>query len=367
MSGNGYYQSDSYVTQRAGAYTWLTAYSGDANNAPATTVCADPSSVVTVAKRSLNLSATAANPSGTTVTDTATVTNGAGAAGPTGTVSFSLYGPDNLVCAGAPIFTSSKPVAGNGSYVSDPFTATAAGSYRWIARYSGDADNNVAQTMCIDPGQVVTVSAPGPSQTARFLNEAYRDLLGRALTAAETAVWQPVLDLGGDRAGFALAVVQSLEFRQRYIDGDYRKYLGRAVDVPALNAFVDLLVQGWPLEIVTTLVLGSDEFYLRSGGTPAGYVDGVYRSVLGTTPDAGTRAHWVNLLNAGTHRYDVAWAVLTSHHARVKLVTTTYPGLLGRQADAFAVDYWTGHLANGLRQDHMLAFIVGSPEYLSKV
>src|SRR5947209_6799073 len=93
VTGNGYYQSISFPTVLAGVYRWVASYSGDPNNAPATTACADASGQVAVAKRTPTLTATASAVSnGTSVTDTATL-NGAGPNGPTGTLTFTLFGP----------------------------------------------------------------------------------------------------------------------------------------------------------------------------------------------------------------------------------------------------------------------------------
>lgn len=98
------------------------------------------------------------------VTDTATL---AGGAGPTGTITFRLYGPDDAGCEGTAVFESTRTVAGNGDYTSDPFTPTAPGVYRWIASYSGDSGNNPVSGECNDPGESVTVvAAPGPATPA---------------------------------------------------------------------------------------------------------------------------------------------------------------------------------------------------------
>src|SRR5207248_5237408 len=59
-----------------------------------------------------------------------------------------LFGPNNASCSGAPIFTSTKTVSGNGNYTSDPFTPTAFGTYNWVASYGGDANNNAAAGAC---------------------------------------------------------------------------------------------------------------------------------------------------------------------------------------------------------------------------
>ena len=105
---------------------------------------------------------------------------------PHGHMSFALFGPGAPTCTGTPVFTSSRPVQGNGSYTSDPFVPTTPGTYRWGARYSGDADDPGAATPCDDPAQRVEVraadaSSPGNQCTVRARAwsalAAYRQLL----------------------------------------------------------------------------------------------------------------------------------------------------------------------------------------------
>ena len=96
-----------------------------------------------------------------TISDTATL---AGGTAPTGTITFKLYGPNDGSCAGAVIFTSVVTVAGNGSYTSASYTPTAAGTYRWIATYSGDNTNAGVTTACNDANESAVV-APTPTPT----------------------------------------------------------------------------------------------------------------------------------------------------------------------------------------------------------
>jgi hypothetical protein len=161
VTGDGFYTSDSYTPTEAGTYRWIVAYSGDAANPPAETACNDSRQAVTVARRipTLDVTATPLMP-GRLIADVATLRNGQGPAGPTGTITFQLYGPNNLVCGGAPIFTSTVPVSGNGTYVSESFRPRAPGTYQWIATYSGDANNTPVQTICSDPAQTVRVRPP---------------------------------------------------------------------------------------------------------------------------------------------------------------------------------------------------------------
>ncbi|MBS1877955.1 MAG: hypothetical protein JST31_00425 [Actinobacteria bacterium] len=79
---------------------------------------------------------------------------------PSGQLEFSLYGPADSACSGAPVFTASAPVAGNGKYISPSFTPTAPGTYRWVVTYGGDGANLGAASACADPAAAVTVAAP---------------------------------------------------------------------------------------------------------------------------------------------------------------------------------------------------------------
>jgi len=163
VNGNNSYTSDSFTTIEAGTYQWLASYSGDPNNDPAANLCNELSEQVTVTRRQALLS-TQASPSvavGGQITDTATVASGAGPTGPGGTITFSLYGPANITCAPPATFTSTKAVSGNGNYTSDPFTPTLAGTYQWIAQYTGDANNLPASNDCADMNERVIVTAGG--------------------------------------------------------------------------------------------------------------------------------------------------------------------------------------------------------------
>ena len=149
--------SNRFILPSPGVYHFVATYDGDANNAASgPTACQDPNETIGVGKLPINLTTTA-SPGvvlGGSVFDTATI---AGGFNPGGTVTFTVFGPDNPTCAAVAAFTSTKPVNGNGMYTSDPFTPTASGVYRFIASYSGDANNAATVTPCNDPLEQVTV------------------------------------------------------------------------------------------------------------------------------------------------------------------------------------------------------------------
>ncbi len=88
-----------------------------------------------------------------TVKDTATLTGGYN---PTGTITFNLYAPGDTSCSGSPVDTETVTVSGNGTYATPTgYTPTATGTYRWIASYGGDGNNNTAATACADEPVII--------------------------------------------------------------------------------------------------------------------------------------------------------------------------------------------------------------------
>jgi hypothetical protein len=79
---------------------------------------------------------------------------------PTGTVTFMLFGPGDTTCSGPNLVSGHAGFAGvalvSGSASSASFVTTAAGTYNWIATYSGDANNNSATSGCGAEQVVIT-------------------------------------------------------------------------------------------------------------------------------------------------------------------------------------------------------------------
>jgi hypothetical protein len=94
------------------------------------------------------------------ISDTATLVGGVG---PTGTITFTVFGPSDTKCTNPLATLPTQVSSGNGRYSSPPFAAIAAGNYKWIASYSGDANNNTDATGCGDAGETSAVFpfAPG--------------------------------------------------------------------------------------------------------------------------------------------------------------------------------------------------------------
>ncbi len=128
----------------------------------ATTAGADTNLGGTVSDSAL-LGGTATQPASPVINLT-----GTGGAPAGGTITFKLYGPDN--CTTLAYTSPTVTVSGNGTYNSpDPqFTPTSAGTYHWVAEYSGSSPNTNGTThnaTCADANEDVIVNTVSSSMT----------------------------------------------------------------------------------------------------------------------------------------------------------------------------------------------------------
>ena len=139
---------------------------------------------------------------GTPVRDVATL---AGGFSPTGTVTFRLFSDANCQTQ---VFTSTNAVVGS-TATSGDFQTTAAGTYRWTAVYSGDANNNAATSACNAPNESVTITAFQPPPFTRTITSDFPGPLtvnaGESVLITGARVVGPVTV----NAGGALTVVNS--------------------------------------------------------------------------------------------------------------------------------------------------------------
>ena len=116
------------------------------------------------AKPVLKTQATAAGVVGLPISDTALLSGGSGTLG--GTVTFTAFGPNDSDCSGSAAFTSSAiavtpTIPGSGTATAN-FTPGTAGTYRWIASYTGDTNNAGISTNCNDGNETSEVAGPPP-------------------------------------------------------------------------------------------------------------------------------------------------------------------------------------------------------------
>src|SRR5207244_2846581 len=153
---------------QAGTYYWVASYSVDANNKEATSGCADEPVLIAQAQPAI---ATTQDPASGTVgesfKDKAKLSGLFGAhAG--GSVSWKLYSNKSCDASEGGVLASEGPVSvdGDGEY-STPQGAspTQAGTYYWVASYSGDSNNKEATSGCADEPVLIAQAQPAIATT----------------------------------------------------------------------------------------------------------------------------------------------------------------------------------------------------------
>jgi hypothetical protein len=137
-------------------------------------------------------------PVGGSISDTARVIGGAA---PTGSVRFDLYAPGDVNCM--TVLATRTGALSGGNAASGPVTATAPGTYRWVARYSGDPANNPIVSPCgselvVVTSQILTGRAYGLSANATLLggsliNITPRPDTGHVSTTASSSTSTPCI------------------------------------------------------------------------------------------------------------------------------------------------------------------------------
>ena len=141
VNGNGTYSTPTGYTlpvyAHPGTCQWVATYGGDVNNNSVSSNKGDEPVIINAASPKLTTTpgGTVVIGSGAKLTDSATLSGGYF---PLGTITFTLYNPNNIV-----VDTETATVNGNGTYnAPSGYLPTSPGTYQWVARYSGDVNNN---------------------------------------------------------------------------------------------------------------------------------------------------------------------------------------------------------------------------------
>jgi hypothetical protein len=206
-------------------------------------------------------------------------------------------------------------------------------------------------------------------QTGAFVNQAYKDLLGRPADPGGLAYWCGQLHLGIlTRTQVALDIEASPEYTAHEVQGIYAHYLHRSADGSGLSNWTGMLAAGVSLEQVEADIAGSPEYFAtRGGGTNTGFLNAIYQDALGRMPDPTGLSGWQQALANGMSRTQVAAAVFGSPEYQQDLVLSFYEQFLGRAADPSGLQGWLAALQHGMTDQQIIAAFVGSPEYLSRL
>ena len=225
-----------------------------------------------------------------------------------------------------------------------------------------DASGNPLATV-----EALTVGMPDPRNPA-FVAQLYLDLLHRPANDSGAMAFLDALNSGlVTRTQIALSIESSAEYKTDQINAIYETLLHRPVDPVGLNSFLGFLAAGGTYEQVQAMLAGSAEFFTLNGGTNDGFLNALYQDALNRVPDAVGRAEFSQFLAQGGSRTQVAVVIFTSLEFDTDLVGNWYVTFLRRAADENGLNGFVAALMQGVRDETLIAAIVGSDEYIARL
>jgi subtilisin family serine protease len=221
----------------------------------------------------------------------------------------------------------------------------------------------------VGTGPVSEVSnAVVPTDTvARYVKSVYGHLFNRSPDPAGLDHWSSALKSGTPYDAVSNSITASQEFRSRLIADSYRRYLGREPDATGLSSWLNAMGRGLHIQQMQAGFAASKEFYIQAGSTDRQWVAKLYETVLGRAPAVSEVDYWEGRIRTGTTRYDVARGFLYSTEHLTEVVNGYYVSLLQRSIDPSGQRSWVTAIQRGARDEQIIAGIVSSTEYRSKV
>lgn len=200
-----------------------------------------------------------------------------------------------------------------------------------------------------------------------FVRAIYADVLGREASESEVNSWASTLSSGGTRKNIALGFVNSDEYYGIKIREAYSLALSRAPEAEGFNYWMNALraKRLSPEDLYSTFLTSDEMYYVKGGGTNAGYITVLYQQLLGRAPDVDGMNYWLQRLDQTNNRRVVSdgfWFATEKYRLRAQEAFNLY---LGRTASNSDQDFWANY-AMRFGQLDMRAAIMTSDEYWNR-
>ena len=176
------------------------------------------------------------------------------------------------------------------------------------------AQGTSTTTTTTAPTTTTTTTPPPPTKWAPFqtadalVAQQYDDVLRRPASTSDLSYWASRVGDTWTPGQFVAHLTSSSEADDRVhaVTRLYRAYFLRNPDHSGLTYWLNRRGEGRTLVSISQSFAKSSEFTRRYGSlTNSGFVDRVYRNVLGRAPDSGGLSYWTARLNDGMSRGQV--------------------------------------------------------------
>ena len=210
----------------------------------------------------------------------------------------------------------------------------------------------------------ITVASTIPHDpTSLYVASLYQNVLGRQPEPAGLALFTTDLRQGASNYSVAARILASPEHLGIEVDGLYQSLLGRQEAASERNAWVNSLMNGLTYDQAYQLFLASPE-YQALHASDTNFIDSLYQNVLGRAEATAERDAWLQSLQSGVTRAQVAQRFVTSTEAYTRTIENLYRQDLGRPSDATGLHGWVTALETGaLTSEQVEAGFLGSTEY----
>jgi subtilisin-like proprotein convertase family protein len=247
--------------------------------------------------------------------------------------------------------------AANNTNGSDSFAFTVADGF------GGFEEGTVTITVA-DP--VLAGCGPTDSKNARYICRVYLDLLGRAADPGGKAFWLLKVDKGESRVGIIRKYQTTPEYNRRVVDDVYKTFLKRNPDSGGQAYWADKVRKGANPDEIRAEVIGSGEYFTKSGGSSAGFAAAMYQQVTRTPATDAQINTVVAQIQAGKTRTAIAAALLATPAGDTATVQGVYERYLRRTPPASEVTYWVNKLQSGVTELKIVEATVSSNEYYNR-
>ena len=188
------------------------------------------------------------------------------------------------------------------------------GTFAISVQVTDDAASSTVTSMARIKEELLPNGTQG-TPNERFIQEIYRDLFHRQVDTTALPYWANFLDHGQSRLQVVSAIIATAmpgELGADLVTGMFEKYLGRDPDSIGLAFWVGIVSKKETIEDTEANIVGTDEFFVLSGGTNEGFINRLFHLALGRDPETTAMMTFEADLAAGASREQVAEAVFNS-------------------------------------------------------